>query len=35
VMLRLQEPISGTSHFQEYKAISYKLQRSFLGDFDF
>lgn len=35
VILRLDEPVSGTSHYQEYKSILYRMQRSFMSDFDF
>ena len=35
VTLRLEEPVSGTTHFQEYKAIAYTLRRTFTSDFDF
>jgi uncharacterized protein (TIGR02687 family) len=35
VTLRLDEPVSGTSHFQEYKSLRYTLRRSFTSDFDF
>lgn len=35
VTLRLDEPVSGTSHFKEYKSIAYTLRRSFTSDFDF
>lgn len=35
VILRLVEPISGTSKFKEYKTVRYTLQRSFTSDFDF
>ena len=35
VMLRLEEPVAGTSHFIEYRAIPYTLRRTFTSDFDF
>ena len=35
VMLRLDEPVLGTSHFKEYKSVAYTLRRSFTSDFDF
>ena len=35
VYLKLEEPIPGTSHFKEYKTISYQLRRSFTSDFNF
>lgn len=35
VYLRLEEPVPGTSHFQEYKTSKYLMRRSFTGDFDF
>lgn len=35
VMLRLDEKHAGTSHYKEYKAISYLMRRSFTSDFDF
>jgi len=35
VYLRLEEQVSGTSHFKEYKTSKYLLRRSFTGDFDF
>ncbi len=35
VYLRLEEPLEGTSHYQEYGSLSYTLQRSFTSDFDF
>lgn len=34
IYLKLEEPIPGTSHFKEYKTISYQLRRSFTTDFD-
>lgn len=34
IYLKLEEPISGTSHFKEYKVIPYQLRRSFTTDFD-
>ncbi|WP_298038143.1 BREX-1 system phosphatase PglZ type A [uncultured Desulfuromonas sp.] len=35
VYLRLEESVSGTSHFSEYKSSKYLMRRSFAGDFDF
>jgi uncharacterized protein (TIGR02687 family) len=35
VMLRLEEPLEGTSHFREYKTLRYTIRRSFTSDFDF
>ena len=35
VLLRLDEPVSGTSKYQEYKSVRYTLRRSFTSDFDF
>ena len=35
VILRLDEPLIGTSHFKEYLSIRYQLRRSFTSDFDF
>lgn len=35
VILRLEEPISGTSHYQEYKSVRYVMRRAFTSDFDF
>jgi uncharacterized protein (TIGR02687 family) len=34
IVLRLNEQIADTSHFQEYKAARYTLRRSFSSDFD-
>ena len=34
VYLKLEEPVSGTSHYKEYKSHSYQLRRSFTSDFD-
>jgi len=34
VILRLDEPLSGTSHYQEYKSVRYLMRRSFTSDFD-
>jgi len=33
--LRLEELVDGTSHFREYKTLSYTIRRSFTSDFDF
>ncbi len=35
VRLILEEPISGTVKFKDYKSLSYTLRRSFTSDFDF
>ena len=35
VILRLDEPVSGTNHFKEYRSLRYTLRRSFTSDFDF
>jgi uncharacterized protein (TIGR02687 family) len=35
VYLRLDEKIGDTSHYKEYKSISYLMRRSFTSDFDF
>ncbi len=35
VILRLEEQVTGTSHYREYKAARYLLRRSFTSDFDF
>lgn len=35
VVLKLEEPIPETSHYQEYKALKYQLNRSIGSDFDF
>lgn len=35
VTLRLEEPVEGTSHFQEYKSVRYTIRRSFTSEFDF
>ncbi|MDM8554795.1 BREX-1 system phosphatase PglZ type A [Desulfococcaceae bacterium HSG7] len=34
VFLRLEELISGTSHYQEYQSARYLIRRSFTSDFD-
>ena len=34
VVLRLNEKVPGTSHFREYKSITYQMRRSFTSDFD-
>ena len=34
VYLKLEEPVVGTSHYKEYKTMSYQLRRSFTSDFD-
>lgn len=35
VILRLDEPVSGTNQFKKYKSLRYTLRRSFTSDFDF
>jgi len=35
VILRIDEPVAGTTHYQEYKTLRYTLRRSFTSDFDF
>ncbi|MBE0695474.1 MAG: hypothetical protein IH586_00975 [Anaerolineaceae bacterium] len=35
VYLRLEEPVTGTSHYSEYKTSKYVMRKSFAGDFDF
>lgn len=35
VVLRLEEPLEGTSHHREYKSLRYTIRRSFTSDFDF
>jgi len=35
VVLKLEEPVPGTSHYKDYKALKYSLRRSFTSDFDF
>jgi hypothetical protein len=35
VVLRLDEKVAGTSHFKEYKSLTYLVRRSFTSDFDF
>jgi hypothetical protein len=35
VILRLDEQVSGTTHFREYKSARYLVRRSFTSDFDF
>ena len=35
VILRLDEKLTGTSHYREYKALRYQMRRSFTSDFDF
>ena len=35
VILRLDEKVSGTSHFKEYKSARYLMRRSFTSGFDF
>ncbi|MBD1853923.1 BREX-1 system phosphatase PglZ type A [Cyanobacteria bacterium FACHB-502] len=35
VILRLDEKLTGTSHYKEYKSLRYMMRRSFTSDFDF
>ncbi len=35
VILRLDQKLSGTSHYQEYRSLQYTMRRSFTSDFDF
>jgi len=35
VVLRLEEKVSGTTHYKEYKSLRYQMRRSFTSDFDF
>lgn len=35
VFLRLEEKLTGTTHYKEYKSLRYELRRSFTADFDF
>ena len=35
VVLRLDEQVSGTNQFKEYKHLRYTIRRSFTSDFDF
>ena len=35
VTLRLESPVTGTSHYSEYKTLKYLMRRSFTSDFDF
>ncbi|MCP3686165.1 MAG: BREX-1 system phosphatase PglZ type A [bacterium] len=35
VSLKLEEPVSGTNQFTEYKQLKYTIRRSFTSDFDF
>lgn len=35
VMLKLEEPVSGSNQYQEYKQLRYTIRRSFTSDFDF
>ncbi|MDZ4847856.1 MAG: BREX-1 system phosphatase PglZ type A [Pirellulaceae bacterium] len=34
VQLKLEELVAGTTHYQEYKTVSFTLRRSFTSDFD-
>jgi hypothetical protein len=35
VLLKLEEPVSGTNQYTEYKHLRYTIRRSFTTDFDF
>ena len=35
VSLKLEEPVSGTNQYTEYKQLRYTIMRSFTSDFDF
>ena len=35
VILKLEEKVAGTSHYKEYKTLTYLMRRSFTSDFDF
>ena len=35
VILLLDEKLSGTTHYKEYKSLRYQMRRSFTSDFDF
>jgi hypothetical protein len=35
VVLRFEEPVSGTQHYRTYRQTRYTLRRAFAGDFDF
>lgn len=35
VLLTLEEQVVGTSHYKEYKTLTYLMRRSFTSDFDF
>jgi uncharacterized protein (TIGR02687 family) len=35
VMLKLEEKYPGTSHYKEYKSLTFLMRRSFTSDFDF
>jgi uncharacterized protein (TIGR02687 family) len=35
VILKLEEPVTGTNQFKEYKQLRYTIKRSFTSDFDF
>lgn len=34
IMLKMEEPISDTSQYKEYKSVPFMLRRSFTSDFD-
>ncbi len=35
VLLKLEEPVSGTNQYKDYKQLPYTIRRSFTSDFDF
>jgi len=35
VMLKLEEPVTGTNQYKDYKQLPYTIRRSFTSDFDF
>lgn len=35
VLLKLEEPVTGTNQYKEYKHLAYTIRRSFTSDFDF
>ena len=35
VILRLDEKLTGTTHYKEYKTLTYTMRRSFTSEFDF
>jgi hypothetical protein len=34
VVLKMEEVVAGTAHYQEYKTMPFTLRRSFTSDFD-